>query len=238
MKLKGFTKKEIAKKCKISERTIGKKLKEPTKAEPVQNQQHSTTEKPKGDLEEQLQILELRPKVENELNNMIYTIEGEGEIVLVDQLLFLQNSLEIATDLKEIREIEELISEDSDLLKKFNEAVDRWKEKLAEEEEEEKKEAEEKRKKAEKKRKEYDRRYNWLKCNLVKVIEDVNGMLPYPLQTAETDAIIKETLPYGKIIYRLADTDRFTHILTNFGIPENHAKIISNWWIQKYCKWG
>lgn len=222
MKDEGYTNKEIAKRCKISKRTVGKKLKENNTV--TSHNQHSITEKSIDGLEEQLQILELRPKVESELDDMICTIEGEGEIVLVDQLGYLQGKLENATDLKEIREIEKLISEDSDLLKKFNEAVDRWKEKLAKEEEE--------------KRKKYDRRYNWLKSNLVKVIEDVNDIIEYPLTSKEIDDIIKETLPYG---YQLGNsgrfTRRFTRVLKNFRIPEEHAKIISKWWIQKYCKW-
>lgn len=237
MKDEGYTNKEIAKKCRVSIRTVGKRLGENNRAESAsQNQQHATSEKPTDDLEDQLKVIELRTHIENELSGMIDYIE-EDEGVLKEQLEFLQDNLEIAVDLKEVKEIGNLIDEGSEISRKFNSAVDRYGVRFKKEEEAKRRKAEEERKKAEEKRKEYDHRYNWLKKNLNEVLKDVSGILSWPLAAEEIDDIKKETLPYGKPIYRLAEPSRLAHVLGDFGIPEDHAKTIGYWWIQIYCEW-
>ncbi len=139
MKNEGYTNEEIAKKYKISVRTVGKKLKEPTKVEPVQNQQHSTIGETTDNLDEQLRIMEVRPKVEKKLCEMWCSLDENDESVLVEQLEYLWNKLQNAVGLKEIEKIEELIAEGSRLSQNFLAAVKRWKEKVEREEEEAKK---------------------------------------------------------------------------------------------------
>lgn len=236
MKDEGYINKEIAKKCRVSARSVGKKLGENNGAESAsQNQLHSTSDKNMGDMQEELEIIELRHKVESELNKMMQTIEDED--VLMEQLEYLWDKLENATALKEIREIEELISEDSDLLKKFCDAVNRWWEKERKSEEERRKEAEEERKVAEEKRKKaeeiYNSQYNWLKSKIVEVIEGTNAILPADKITQdELEKIITKTLPYGKPIFRLADPKKFRDVLKSY-VCRERPEILSRRWKEK-----
>lgn len=239
MKDEGYINKEIAKKCRVSTRSVGKKLGENNRAESAsQNQLHSTSDKNMGDMQEELEIIELRHKVESELNKMMQTIEDEDEDVLMEQLEYLWDKLENATALKEIREIEELISEDSDLLKKFCDAVNRWWEKERKSEEERRKEAEEERKVAEEKRKKaeeiYNSQYNWLKSKIVEVIEGTNAILPADKITQdEIERIITRTLPYdGTPIYRLAKRKRFRDVLESY-VCKSRAEILSKRWKER-----
>ena len=235
MKAEGFLNPQIAQELEVAVNSVIKYTKDNSYEEQrtgsmtSQNQQLAT-EKNNGDLEEQLQILEIKPKVEDQLNQMILTIDefrDEDTRVLSQQLWYLWDQLEDATDLKKIKKIEELIAEGSELSKKFYDAIDRFLKNVEREANIAREEDERKKKLVEEK---YNHQYNFLKHKLNEVIEDVNGILSCPITAEEIDDINKEMLPYGQNILDLAEPSRFTCILKRFGIPEDKAKIISNWW--------
>ena len=234
MKDEGYTQKEIASKFKVSVRTVGKKLKEDKQpmAELVnsQNQQHLTAEK---SLEKQFQILELKPKVQNQLSDMVMLLEDERPNldketgVVLSQLWFLWNKIEETEDVEVVKWVQGKISEGSELSKKFYDYVNKYLKKVEEEaavlnarQEREKIRREEKQ----------NRRFQRLRRTLRQTIEGVNDLLTVPFNEQEKEQIIQQAIPSRTTTYDLAKRN-LRIILDNYLLKKDQiAAIIDHWY--------
>lgn len=220
MKDEGYTNKEIAKKCKVSERIVGKKLTN------SQNQQYSTTKKISIDeMAEEMQVMGMKIGLQPALNETIdgwESIENHynEDISLFYKIKYLSDKLKVANNIEKVQWIRDKYYE---IMQPVWESMKAEAARAMEEEEERKKLAREK----------YDRQYNLLKRRFDEVITGANDIISYPLTSEEIDEIGKKLLPYGRNITDLAEPSMFTSILKSYGIPKDHAKIISNWWRQR-----
>lgn len=225
----GIPKRQISQKLGIAPNSVNKYIRDNGYGEQYTDERQEI-KKPSdfNKLEEEMQIMEMKMELQPELNETIdgwESIENPNneDISLLYKVNYLSDKLEAANDIERVQWIRDKYYE---IMQAVGEAMDAEAARVMEEEEKRKKRAQEK---LEKKQKEYDRRYNWLKHNLVEVIKDVNAILPWPITERELEKIIIDLLPYGKPIFVLINPGKLTKILEKY-VSKDDAEAMSRLW--------